>query len=271
MRRKATESPDTLCTTVANCLRQAERILFITGAGISADSGLPTYRGIGGLYEERHTEDDVPIEAAMSGMMFQIRPELTWKYLWQIGSTCYHARPNRAHEIIARIQQDKPKAWVLTQNIDGLHRVAGTRNLIEMHGYAFELYCPQCRHPYDFEAIFPNGQPSSEFPPRCQQPQCSGVIRPNVTLFGELTPLEAQMKLQAVLARGLDLVISIGTSSSFPYIVAPVYTPGIPTVEINPTRTVISDIVTYRIALGASEALELIWNALNTASPVRGC
>ena len=264
MRHEHILSPERLCATVADCIHNADTILFITGAGISADSGLPTYRGVGGLYEERATEEGVPIEAAMSGMMFQIRPELTWKYLWQAGSACYHARPNRAHDIIARIQHEKPNAWVLTQNIDGLHRAAGgTRNLIEMHGHAFDLYCPQCRYAYDFEEIFPHGHKPSEFPPHCLQPQCSGVIRPNVTLFGELTPLDAQMKLQAVLERGLDLVISIGTSSSFPYIVAPMYTPGIPTVEINPTETAISAVVTYRIALGASEALQLIWNAFD--------
>lgn len=246
---------------VADCLRDAEKILFITGAGISADSGLPTYRGVGGLYEEEDTEDGIPIETAVSGFMLQARPELTWKYLWQIGATCYNARPNPAHEIIAHIQKRKPDAWVLTQNIDGLHRAAGTINLIEMHGYAFELHCMECRTPYRFDEIFPDPTQKPELPPICPQARCSGIIRPNVVLFGEYLPTEAHMKLQALLERGLDLVISIGTSSSFPYIVAPMYTPDIPTVEINPLETTISDIVRYRIPLGAAEAMEGIWKA----------
>ena len=256
-------SIDMVCANVAECIREADNILFITGAGISADSGLPTYRGVGGLYEQGETEDGVPIEAAVSGLMLRIRPELTWKYLWQTEAACYKAQPNRAHEIIAFIQQQKPNTWVLTQNIDGLHRAAGTTNLIEIHGYAFDLYCMQCGSRYDFDDIFPNCEKPSILPPTCRKSHCSGVIRPNVVLFGEFLPKDAQMKLQAVLDRGLDLVISIGTSSSFPYIVAPIYTPGIPTVEINPTETVISKAVTYRIAMRASDAMEHIWNALN--------
>jgi NAD-dependent deacetylase len=152
---------------------------------------------------------------------------------------------------------------VLTQNIDGLHRAVKTINLIEMHGYAFDLYCLRCGSRYTFDKLFPNGEKPSEFPPSCRQSQCAGMIRPNVVLFGEHPPKDAQMKLQAVLNRGLNLVISIGTTSSFPYIVAPVYTPGIPTVEINPAETAISKVVTYRIPLKASEAMEYIWRSLN--------
>ncbi len=252
---------DTLYEKVAECLHEAEKILFITGAGISADSGLPTYRGVGGLYEEKETEDGVPIETAVSGFMLQSRPELTWKYLWQIGATCYGANPNRAHEIIARLQEQKPNTWVMTQNIDGLHRAAGTINLIEMHGYTFEMYCMQCRAAYSFDEIFPELMQKPTLPPICPQTGCNGIIRPNVVLFGEYLPSEAYLKLQALLERGLDLVISIGTSNSFPYIVAPVYTPGIPTVEINPLETAISETVSYRIPLGATEAMEGIWKA----------
>ena len=252
---------DTIYEKVAGCLHEAEKILFITGAGISADSGLPTYRGVGGLYEAEDTEDGIPIETAISGFMLQNRPELTWKYLWQIGVNCRDARSNRAHDIIARIQEQKPDAWVLTQNIDGLHRAAGTINLIEMHGYAFELHCMQCRTPYRFDAIFPDATQKPELPPICPQADCNGVVRPNVVLFGEYLPNDAYMKLQALLERGLDMVISIGTSSSFPYIAAPIYTPGIPTVEINPVETAISGVVSYRIPAGAAEAMEGIWKA----------
>lgn len=243
----------------AGYIRKADTILFITGAGISAESGLPTYRGVGGLYEDSETEDGIPIEAALSGDMLKSNPELTWKYLWQIGSVCCGASPNRAHEIIRLIQRHNPNTWVMTQNVDGLHRKAGTANLIEMHGHAFDLYCTLCGKRYTLESLFPNIEKAPKLPPRCRQLRCSGIVRPDVVLFGEYLPLKAQNMLQEVLDRRPDIVISIGTSSTFPYITAPIFIPGITTVEINPVKTVISKIVTFRIAMRAVEAMEQIW------------
>ena len=112
--------------TVAERLLAAEHVLFITGAGISADSGLPTYRGIGGLYNDQHTEEGMPIEVALSAEVMQRTPAITWKYLARIEASCRTARPNAAHEIIARLQQHR-RVTVLTQNIDGFHRQAGSR------------------------------------------------------------------------------------------------------------------------------------------------
>ena len=103
--------------TVAQALRRAERILVITGAGLSADSGMPTYRGLGGLYNGR-TEEGLPIEAALSGPMLRRDPALCWKYLAELGKACLAARPNAGHEAIAELQKHKPECWVLTQNIE---------------------------------------------------------------------------------------------------------------------------------------------------------
>src|SRR5512134_814058 len=111
---------------VAAILRAAPRVLFITGAGISADSGLPTYRGIGGLYEERVTDEGMPIEALLSGDMFRARPEVTWKYLHQIELACRGAEPNRGHEVLAQLEERLERCVVFTQNVDGLHRAAGS-------------------------------------------------------------------------------------------------------------------------------------------------
>ncbi|MGH8459507.1 MAG: Sir2 family NAD-dependent protein deacetylase, partial [Nevskiales bacterium] len=129
---------------VVDRLHVARRILVITGAGISADSGLPTYRGIGGLYEDTMTGDKVPIEVALSGEMMRLEPQLTWKYIHQIESACRGARFNEAHRIIAAMQDRFETVCVLTQNIDGFHRDAGSRNLIEIHGNIHELHCVQC-------------------------------------------------------------------------------------------------------------------------------
>ena len=88
---------------VADELRRARRLLFITGAGISADSGLPTYRGIGGLYNDQTTEDNFSIETALSGSMLEANPAITWKYLHQIEHSCRGARFNDAHAMMARV------------------------------------------------------------------------------------------------------------------------------------------------------------------------
>ncbi|MHB8899035.1 MAG: Sir2 family NAD-dependent protein deacetylase, partial [Thermoguttaceae bacterium] len=103
---------------VADLVRVSDRILFITGAGVSADSGLPTYRGVGGLYNRGETDDGVTIEEALSGPMLEVRPDLTWKYLWQIGEACRGALPNAAHRIMAELESEKAEVWVLTQNVD---------------------------------------------------------------------------------------------------------------------------------------------------------
>lgn len=250
--------------TVATLIDQADWILFITGAGISADSGLPTYRGVGGLYEDQATEEGVSIEEALSGWMFARRPDITWKYLWQIGAACHGVRFNRAHEIIALLQQRKPNTWVLTQNIDGLHRAAGTVNLIEVHGHAFDLYCTHCSAEFSASELISNYEVKPELPPKC--PKCGGLIRPAVVLFGERLPTPAVRGLVELSSMPLDLVLAVGTSSSFPYIIGPVVEAsnrGVPTVEINPVTTHISDIVTYQVRLPAAEAMEKIWAYFN--------
>ncbi|MCB0209290.1 MAG: NAD-dependent protein deacylase [Anaerolineae bacterium] len=257
-----TQQNDTTKTIqcVASAINKAERILFITGAGISADSGLPTYRGVGGLYHDQVTEEGITIETALSSTMFHRRPDITWKYLWQLGAACHGAQFNRAHEIIALIQQRKPKSVVLTQNIDGFHRAAGSTKLIEVHGHAFDLYCVSCHTDFLAADLVANYEVQPQLPPLC--PHCGGLIRPNVVLFGEQLPDEAVMGMVELASQPVNLVIAIGTSSSFPYILRPVIDAsyqGIPTVEINPSDTPISDIVTYRLRLRAAEAMEKIW------------
>ncbi|MBN1612305.1 MAG: NAD-dependent protein deacylase, partial [Polyangiaceae bacterium] len=107
---------------VTGWLEVARRVLFITGAGISADSGLPTYRGVGGLYNRGVTEDGMAIEEALSGDVFSSRPEVTWRYLRQIEAACRDATCNRAHNVIALLERGPREIWVLTQNVDGFHR-----------------------------------------------------------------------------------------------------------------------------------------------------
>ncbi|MBO3276428.1 NAD-dependent deacylase [Pseudomonas schmalbachii] len=239
------------CTAAA--LQKAERILVITGAGLSADSGMPTYRGLGGLYNGL-TEEGLPIESALSGPMLQRNPGLCWKYLAQLGKACLGAAPNAGHEAIAELQRRKPECWVLTQNIDGFHRRAGSppERLIEIHGVLAPLYCQSC------------GMESPELEEHLQRPlppccaACGGVLRPPVVLFEEMLPEEAIDALYAQVRKGFDAVLLVGTTASFPYIIEPVLRAragGGFTAEVNPGATDLSNIVDARMQGSALDVL----------------
>lgn len=248
---------------IAHCLSQAKRILFITGAGISADSGLPTYRGVGGLYNDEHTEDGLPIEDALSGAVFRQRPDITWKYLAQIEENCRGARPNAAHLAIAELEAQLERVMVFTQNIDGLHRLAGSHDVVEIHGNMQDLQCTRCQFTENVSDLR-----DRSLPPLC--PVCSGILRPKVVLFGEALPEAAMDRFLDALDEGFDMVFTIGTSGVFPYIAEPVLwaaEAGIPTIEINPVATRLSAVVDYHLPLGAAEAMTAIMSRL-AAAPI---
>lgn len=250
----------------AALLGAAQRILFITGAGISADSGLPTYRGIGGLYHERLTAEGLSIEEALSGEMMTRRPDICWRYIAEIEANCRGALPNAAHRLIAALEQEKPAVWVLTQNVDGLHRAAGSKKLIEIHGTVHHLRCTECPHERDVPDFA-----GLALPPPC--PVCGGLLRPDVVLFGEMLPQQGMDRLEAVLLGGIDLVVSVGTTSVFPYIAGPVWwaqQQGIPSIEINPGDTEVSRLVTHRLRMGAADALTALWQRTHPPEPAEG-
>jgi NAD-dependent deacetylase len=243
---------------VADVFARARSVLFITGAGISADSGLPTYRGIGGLYENATTDEGFAIEDALSGDMLRDRPEVCWKYIHQIEQACRGATWNRAHEVLALLEARYDRTWVLTQNVDGFHRRAGSKQVIEIHGDVHKLACTRCAYRDQVEDYA-----DLAIPPRC--PDCTAIVRPEVVLFGEMLPPGAVAALGRELERGFDLVVSIGTTSVFPYIAAPVVLArraGHATVEINPGTTEVSQVVAHRMRSRAAVALDAIWYRL---------
>lgn len=243
---------------IAQRLQQSQRVLFITGAGVSADSGLPTYRGLGGLYEEEITDEGLSIEEALSGTMMQARPDITWKYLLQIEHNCRGAEPNVAHQVIAALERVVPEVIVYTQNVDGLHVAAGSRHVIEIHGNLHHLSCTRCQYRTHVDTYA-----GLDDPPLC--PRCFAPIRPDVVLFGEPLPPGATGALEEAFEEDFDMVFSIGTSSLFPYIVEPVIWAaqnGIATVEINPAETTISGLVDYALKDGAATAMGRIWHAI---------
>lgn len=255
MRTMITEADNSTIDALVRILQKSRSLLFITGAGVSAESGIPTYRGIGGLYNVDPTEDGVAIEEALSASMLAENPALTWKYLAQIGLAVQGARHNRAHEVIAEMESRFHRVWTLTQNVDGFHRAAGSKNVIEAHGNMHSLSCTKCEYTVSidkFDAI--------EIPPKC--PRCGALVRPDVVLFGELIDGPGVERMQTELKTGFDVVFSIGTTSVFPYIQAPIYlakSAGKVAVEINPSETTVSRLVDYRLAMPAGAALDEIW------------
>lgn len=234
---------------------RAQRVLVITGAGLSADSGLPTYRGVGGLYGDAGTEDGIAIEQALSGAMLRRRPEIAWKYLLQIARACAGREPNAGHQALAGMAGHFEQFTVLTQNVDGLHAAAGSRDLIEIHGNLRRIWCETCGYEQrDPELALLDGVPGC--------PCCAASLRPDVVLFGESLPPAAVESLERVLDEGVDFVMSIGTSSGFPYIAGPVAMAaraGLPTLEINPARTEVSYLVRHRLEARAAQALPELW------------
>lgn len=236
---------------LATDLRRARRVLVITGAGISADSGLPTYRGTGGLYDSGPTAEGVAIEDALSGTMLRRNPALCWKYLGEIERASRGREPNAGHRALAALAPRYERFTVLTQNVDGFHRRAGQGDLIEIHGDLHGLHCTACA--YEAEVA---DYADLSLPPAC--PDCGALVRPRVVLFGEALPQAAITRLEAALREGPELVLSVGTSSAFPYISQPVWLAaraGLPTAEINPGESEVSGFVRHRIRMGAAAAL----------------
>jgi NAD-dependent deacetylase len=241
--------------SIAEHFRERRRVLFITGAGLSAESGLPTYRGIGGLYASAETEHGMPIEVALSGTVFYRQPEITWHYIARLEAAVRGARPNRAHQIIADLES-KHEVVVLTQNVDGFHRAAGSTRVIDIHGDCHSLVCTRCgdrETREDYAGL--------SLPPVC--PKCGSLVRPEIVLFEELLPTDKLRELGDELSRGFDAYFTIGTTSVFPYIAQPIVDAarsGKLSVEINPEPTEVSEIVDIALRTGAIRALRAIFD-----------
>jgi len=162
---------------LANRLKRASRVTILTGAGVSAASGVPTFRGSGGLWRQFRAEDLATPEA------FSRDPVLVWEwYAWrrELIAAC---KPNPAHDVIARWSKTFERCTVITQNVDDLHVQAGTANLLRVHGSLWELSCwRMCGiPPWRDESV-----PLQTLPPACRG--CGGLARPGVVWFGESLP-----------------------------------------------------------------------------------
>lgn len=174
----------------------------LTGAGVSAASGVPTFRGADGLWSNFRVE-----ELATPGA-FARDPALVWKwYAWrrELVAAC---RPNRAHEVLAEWSRRFPRFTLVTQNVDGLHERAGTRNVVRFHGSIWELACSRgCAESparWRDETV-----PFPELPPRC--PRCGGLARPGVVWFGE--PIDREVLEASLAALDCEVCLVVGTSA----------------------------------------------------------
>ena len=230
---------------VAGRLRRARRVTVLTGAGVSAASGVPTFRGAGGLWRSFRSEDLATAQA------FERDPALVWEwYAWRRQAVA-SARPNAAHHVLAAWSRRCSGFAVITQNVDDLHVQAGTLGLVRLHGSLWELSCWRgCGAP----AWRNEDVPLPALPPRCLS--CGGLARPAVVWFGEALPSAAIDAAEA--ACECDVFLSVGTSSvvypaaSF---LARARSRGAFTVEINTEPTPATDQVDLALAGPADELL----------------
>ena len=231
---------------VRGLLQRAKRVLFLTGAGVSAESQIPTFRGAATAFAHGLTEDGLPFEEVLSSDTLQANPRLSWKYLFKLEQSIRGKLPNAAHQAMAALQTPGRSVFVATENIDELHQPAGSRNVFELHGNLRRIICTQCDSRVHLETF-------ESLPKRPHCPQCQDILHPDVVLDGEPLSETVLAAFNDEQDRGFDLVFSVGTSL-FLDVIQPVLAAarrGTPVVEINPEKTPVSEVADFRFAAPA--------------------
>jgi NAD-dependent deacetylase len=228
---------------LVRALRAARRIGVLTGAGISAESGIPTFRDAQtGLWARFRPEELATAEA------FRLNPQLVWDwYAWRRGRVA-GAVPNAGHLALARLEGRVPVLTLVTQNVDGLHQRAGSVDVVELHGNIHRSRC------FVEDVVIAAAPETDERPPRC--PRCGAHLRPDVVWFGEALPPRALERAEAV-ARECDLFLSIGTSGAvFPAAQLPLTArqSGATVVEVNRDPTPLTRVASFSL-LGPAGAI----------------
>jgi NAD-dependent deacetylase len=215
---------------VGQRLARAERVLVITGAGISAESGVPTFRGEGGLWRGFQAQDLATPEA------FRRDPSLVWDwYRWRRG-VCNEAQPNPGHHALVELERRAPDYLLLTQNVDGLHPRAGSRKLAELHGCIDQARCTRCGRITHLDEL----SEGDDGLPMCG---CGALARPHILWFGERY-WEGTLDRGLAFAARADLVLTVGTSGMVwaPAAVATeAQRAGAFAVDVNPNASELSD------------------------------
>lgn len=211
---------------VKDIIKNSKKIVFVTGAGISQESGIPTFRGKDGLWRNYDAMKLATIDA------FYDNPKLVWEWYNERRSNIFSAEPNAGHKAIAELEKFT-EVIVLTQNIDGLHQRAGSSNVLELHGSIVRIKCTVC----DYNAEISDN--ILDVPPKCK---CGCILRPDVVWFGETLPQDVWQ--QAIShSNDCDVMIIVGTSLVVsPANTLPIYAKqnNATLIEINPDETVMS-------------------------------
>lgn len=225
----------------------AEAVVFFTGAGVSAESGIPTFRGKDGIWNKLKPEELANFDA------FLRNPELVWEWYKHRKQIVHESKPNPAHVTISGFQNIFPVVEVITQNIDNLHIRAGSKIVHELHGNIERNFCIKCKTFYNDEIIF------SDIAPKCK---CGGLIRPDVVWFGEYLP-ENEFMASEKAARNADVFLIVGTSAIVYPAASMIHvakTIGAYIIEINLERTEISSIADQSCFGKAGEILPIIYD-----------
>jgi NAD-dependent deacetylase len=234
-------------SSFARVLHKAEKVSVLTGSGVSAESGIPTFRGKQGLWKQFRAEELATLQA------FSQNPATVWEWYDWRRSIIASKKPNLGHQVLAEWEDIFPEFTLITQNIDGLHQKAGSHDVIELHGNIWKLRC------VNEGIITENHAPHLEqLPPRCKQ--CGALLRPHVVWFGEALDMGL---LQTAIAKASesDVILVVGTSAvvypaaAIPHSAADA---GAQLVEINPEQTPLSEYADWSFRGKAGEILPKI-------------
>jgi NAD-dependent deacetylase len=188
----------TALASARDCLSASRSIAVLTGAGISAESGVPTFRGAGGLWRDFRPEELATPEA------FARDPKLVWEWYDWRRSVIARVEPNAGHRALVSLESRTENFCLITQNVDGLHDRAGSRRITKLHGDLWTLRCTECGREVRDERV-----PLEPLPPRCN---CGSLMRPGVVWFGESLSPDA-MKAASAAAQSCEVFLVVGTSS----------------------------------------------------------
>jgi NAD-dependent deacetylase len=222
----------------AKLLKSAANVAVLTGAGVSAESGIPTFRSNGGYWQQHRFEDLATPEA------FARNPKFVWTWYEERRRAIASAKPNAGHYALAALEKSKVAFTLITQNVDGLHDLAGSRNIIKLHGDIWSVRCLKCGE----ERV--NRDQLDDLPPHCH---CGGMLRPGVVWFGEALP-EGALERAAAAVRSADVLVVAGTSAQV-YPAAGLITLASGVIEINPETTTFSDEATFSLRGTSAEIL----------------
>ena len=235
-------------------LKKAKTVVFFTGAGISAESGIPTFRGKDGIWNKLKPEELANFEA------FIRNPEMVWEWYNHRKKIIHNSQPNAGHLAIAEMQNYFNEVTVVTQNIDNLHRRAGSKIVYELHGNIERNFCVDCKKFKNEELDFSSGIPKCD---------CGGLIRPDVVWFGEMLP-EQQFSSSEKAAMNSNVFFVVGTSAVVYPAAGLIYTAkysGSVIVEINIEETELSSHADYSFFGKAGEILPKILNDFKSKIP----